>query len=93
MAAERLARPGRCPAAPPGGERVAGGESFSCAGTIVAVLPHETYVVALAEGATVRAHLAGEMRQRAVRLSLGDRVAVTLTEYDRSRGRIIHRLP
>ena len=61
-------------------------------GTIVGVLPHDTYVVELHGGVTVRTHLAGEMRQRSVRVSLGDRVAVVPSRFDRSRGRITRRL-
>jgi translation initiation factor IF-1 len=68
------------------------GEDGGCEGTIVAALPHETYVVELQSGEKARVHLGTAMRQRSVRLSLGDRVAVTLSPFDRSRGRITHRL-
>jgi translation initiation factor IF-1 len=61
-------------------------------GTVVEALPHETYVVELQNGQRVRVHLAGEMRQRAIRVSLGDRVRVALSPFDRSRGRMTRRV-
>jgi translation initiation factor IF-1 len=61
-------------------------------GVIVEALPHDTYVVELQSGPRVRVHVGGEMRQHAVRVSLGDRVAVALSPYDRSRGRITRRI-
>jgi translation initiation factor IF-1 len=38
------------------------------------------------------AYLAGRMRKHYIRILLGDRVRIELSEYDLNRGRIIYRL-
>lgn len=66
-------------------------------GTVLAVLPQALYRVAIDGGAgaghEVRAHAASGPRVNFLRLLVGDRVAVELAPADRSRGRIVRRLP
>ena len=61
-------------------------------GTVVEALPNTTFKVELENGHQVLAHLAGKMRQRYVRVVLGDTVKVELSPYDLTRGRITYRM-
>jgi len=61
-------------------------------GTVIEALPNTTFKVELQNGHQVLAHLAGRMRQRYIRVVLGDTVRVELSPYDLSRGRITYRV-
>ena len=62
-------------------------------GRIVEVLPGSLYRVQLGDGQVVLAHIAAKMRLTHVRALPGDRVALELSPYDRSRARIVRQLP
>lgn len=61
-------------------------------GVVVDVLPNATFRVELENGITVLSYIAGRMRQHEIRILMGDSVAVEMTPYDLSRGRIVRRL-
>ena len=61
-------------------------------GTVIEALPNTNFMVELENGHKVLAHLAGKMRQRYVRVVLGDVVRVELSPYDLTRGRITWRV-
>lgn len=73
-----------------GGERRPG-ESRTVEGTVREALPNALFAVALADGHSILAHLAGESATRALRVLPGDRVTVELSPYDPRRGRITDR--
>ncbi|PCI73720.1 translation initiation factor IF-1 [Candidatus Dependentiae bacterium] len=60
-------------------------------GIVEKALPNAMFNVVLEGGHTVLAHISGKMRMHYVRLLLGDRVAVELSPYDLTKGRIIVR--
>ncbi len=60
-------------------------------GNVVEALPNATFKVALDNGHQVLAYLSGKMRKYYIRILLGDRVRVELSEYDLKRGRITYR--
>ncbi len=60
-------------------------------GNVVEALPNATFKVALDNGHEVLAYLSGKMRKYYIRILLGDRVRVELSEYDLKRGRITYR--
>ncbi|MFZ4825777.1 MAG: translation initiation factor IF-1 [Phototrophicaceae bacterium] len=60
-------------------------------GKIVEALPNTQFMVELDNGHRVLAYLSGKMRKFYIRILLGDRVRVELSEYDMSRGRITYR--
>ena len=60
-------------------------------GTVVEELPNGVFRVELSDGQKVLAHPSGELRKLSMRIISGTRVAVTLSPYDRTRGRIIRR--
>ena len=61
-------------------------------GVVVEMLPRALYVVELGPKRRVVAHLSGHPRRNFVRVMTGDRVIVTLSSRDRTRGRIVSRL-
>jgi translation initiation factor IF-1 len=61
-------------------------------GTIVEVLPAQTFKVELENGHMVVCYTGGKMRQFRIRLVAGDRVKLEMTPYDLNKGRITFRL-
>jgi translation initiation factor IF-1 len=60
-------------------------------GSVIEALPNATFRVSLDTGHEVMAYLSGRMRKYYIRILLGDRVRVELSEYDLKRGRITYR--
>ncbi len=60
-------------------------------GIVDKALPNAMFNVVLEGGHVVLAHISGKMRMHYVRLLPGDRVAVELSPYDLTKGRIIVR--
>ena len=60
--------------------------------TVKESLPNATFKVLLDNGHEVLAHISGRMRMHFIRILPGDRVALEMSPYDLSRGRIVHRL-
>lgn len=61
-------------------------------GSIVEILPNQTYKVQLENGHMVTCYTSGKMKQNRIRLVAGDDVKVEMTPYDLSKGRISFRL-
>ncbi len=60
-------------------------------GTITEAFPGAKFKVELQNGHELTGYASGKIRQRNIRILLGDRVKVELTPYDLERGRIIYR--
>lgn len=60
-------------------------------GTVVESLPNAYFRVELDNGHKVLAHISGKMRQHYIRILPEDRVVVSLSPYDLTRGRITYR--
>ncbi|MGH7696517.1 MAG: translation initiation factor IF-1 [Gemmatimonadaceae bacterium] len=60
-------------------------------GTIVEPLPNAMFKVNLENGHEVLAYLSGKIRTNYIKILPGDKVAVELSPYDLSRGRITYR--
>ena len=76
--------------APEWGHLVAG-DAIQMMGTVTEVLPNTTFRVKLENGHEVLAYVSGKMRKNYIRILQGDRVAVDLSPYDLTRGRITYR--
>ena len=59
-------------------------------GTIIEALPDTKFKVKLDDGREVLSYLSGKMRMNYIRVMIGDRVTLELSD-DGSRGRIIYR--
>ena len=66
-------------------------EPITVEGTVVEPLPNAMFTVELDNGHKVLAHVSGKMRKFFIRILPGDRVAVELSPYDLTRGRIVYR--
>jgi translation initiation factor IF-1 len=60
-------------------------------GTIVEPLPNAMFRVNLENGHEVLAYVSGKIRTNFIKILPGDKVAVELSPYDLSRGRITYR--
>ncbi len=60
-------------------------------GTVIEALPNAMFRVELENKHVVLAHVSGKMRMHFIRILPGDKVALELSPYDLSRGRITYR--
>lgn len=66
-------------------------EAIEVEGIVVESLPNAMFRVELANGHKVLAHVSGKIRMNFIKILPGDKVAVELSPYDLSRGRITYR--
>mgnify|MGYP001765208542 CR=1 FL=1 len=66
-------------------------EAIRVDGVVLETLPNAMFKVALENKHQVLAHVSGKMRKNFIRILPGDRVAVELSPYDLTRGRIVYR--
>jgi translation initiation factor IF-1 len=67
-------------------------ESIEVEGRIHTVLPGTMFRVQLKNNHMVLATISGKIRQRWIRLSVGDRVRMQMSPYDLNKARIVWRL-
>ncbi len=60
-------------------------------GEIIEALPNAQFRVKLDNGHEILAHVSGKMRMYYIKILPGDRVAVEMSPYDLSKGRITYR--
>lgn len=60
-------------------------------GVVKETLPNAMFLVEIEGGHKVLGHVSGKMRMNYIRILPGDRVALELSPYDLSRGRIVRR--
>ena len=58
-------------------------------GRVTEKLPDTRFTVVLENGHEVLTHLCGKMRVRYIRIMAGDKVAIEISPYDLTRGRIV----
>lgn len=66
-------------------------EAIQVEGTVVEPLPNAMFRVKLQNDHMVLAHISGKMRKYYIRILPGDRVALEMSPYDLSKGRITYR--
>jgi translation initiation factor IF-1 len=66
-------------------------DKIKAEGVVIEALPGTQFRVKLENGHVVLAYLSGKMRKYYIRILLGDRVAVEMSPYDLTRGRITFR--
>lgn len=67
-------------------------EKFYQEGVVLENLPSTLFKVKLDDGREILAHLSGKMRLYYIKVLPGDRVRVEMSQYDETKGRIVHRL-
>ncbi len=60
-------------------------------GVVKESLPNTMFRVELKNGHVILTHLSGKMRKNNIKIVPGDRVKVSLSAYDLTKGRIIYR--
>lgn len=66
-------------------------ELLEMQGVVNEVMPDSRFLVTLENGHSLVAYTAGKMRKHHIRILAGDRVALELSPYDLSKGRITFR--
>ncbi len=66
-------------------------EPIQMTGEVAEALPNAMFRVALENGHEIICHVSGKIRMNYIRILPGDKVAVELSPYDLTRGRITYR--
>lgn len=66
-------------------------ELLEMAGLVTEILPDSRFRVTLENGHELIAYSAGRMKRHSIRILAGDRVALELSPYDLTKGRITYR--
>jgi translation initiation factor IF-1 len=66
-------------------------EPIQMTGEVAEALPNAMFRVELENGHQIVCHVSGKIRMNYIRILPGDRVAVELSPYDLTRGRITYR--
>jgi len=66
-------------------------EVIEVEGTVLETLPNAMFRVELANGHVILAHISGKMRMHYIKILPGDKVAIEMTPYDLTKGRITYR--
>ncbi len=66
-------------------------EAIQMAGEVLESLPNAMFRVALENGHEITCHVSGKIRMHYIRILPGDQVAVELSPYDLTKGRITYR--
>jgi translation initiation factor IF-1 len=66
-------------------------DSIDLAGEVAELLPNALFKVKLENGHVVLCHASGRIRQNRIRIAAADRVTVSMTPYDLTKGRITYR--
>lgn len=61
-------------------------------GTVTEALPNTSFRVRFEDGNEIFAYLSGKMRMHRIKVFIGDKVKVEMSEYGQTKGRIIQRL-
>lgn len=67
------------------------GDVIKKQGVVTEILPNTMFKVQLEQGEEILAHISGKMRMYRIRISPGDKVAVEISPYDLTKGRIVYR--
>ena len=60
-------------------------------GSVRELLPNALFQVLLENGHLILCHTSGRIRQNRIRIAVADKVTVTMTPYDLTKGRITYR--
>jgi len=66
-------------------------KSLEFTGVVLELLPNAMFKVKLENDHEVLAHTSGKLRKNRIRVLVGDKVDVEMTQYDLTKGRIVYR--
>ncbi|WMC19903.1 MAG: translation initiation factor IF-1 [Candidatus Carsonella ruddii] len=64
---------------------------FEMEGIVINTMPNATFKVKLENGFTINSFVSGKIRKNFIKIMIGDKVKVIISDYDLTKGRIIHR--
>ncbi|MGP4128106.1 MAG: translation initiation factor IF-1 [Candidatus Carsonella ruddii] len=64
---------------------------FEMEGIVINTMPNATFKVKLENGFIINSFVSGKIRKNFIKIMIGDKVKVTISDYDLTKGRIIHR--
>ncbi|WP_433927780.1 translation initiation factor IF-1 [Candidatus Carsonella ruddii] len=65
---------------------------FEMEGIVINTMPNATFKIKLENGFIINSYVSGKIRKNFIKIMIGDRVKVLISDYDLTKGRIIHRL-
>ncbi|MBY0585346.1 translation initiation factor IF-1 [Candidatus Carsonella ruddii] len=65
---------------------------FEMEGVVINTMPNATFKVKLENGFLIDSYVSGKIRKNFIKIMIGDKVKVLISDYDLTKGRIIHRL-
>ncbi|XOD39080.1 MAG: translation initiation factor IF-1 [Candidatus Carsonella ruddii] len=65
---------------------------FEMEGIVINTMPNATFKVKLENGFLINSYISGKIRKNFIKIMIGDKVKVLISDYDLNKGRIIHRL-
>ncbi len=65
--------------------------SIEMEGIVKESLPNTLFRVELSDESVILCHLSGKMRMHFIKILPGDKVKVEMTQYDKTKGRIVYR--
>ncbi|MBX7240641.1 MAG: translation initiation factor IF-1 [Bacteroidia bacterium] len=66
-------------------------DNLKADGVVLEAYPNARFLVRLANGHEVNAHIAGKMRMHYIKIVPGDKVALEIPPYDLTKARIVYR--
>ncbi|BFI90859.1 translation initiation factor IF-1 [Candidatus Carsonella ruddii] len=64
---------------------------FEIEGIVINTMPNATFKVKLENGLIINSFVSGKIRKNFIKIMIGDKVKVIISDYDLTKGRIIHR--
>ncbi|XZR52632.1 MAG: translation initiation factor IF-1 [Candidatus Carsonella ruddii] len=64
---------------------------FEVEGIVINTMPNATFKVKLENGFIINSFVSGKIRKNFIKIMIGDKVKVIISDYDLTKGRIIHR--
>tara|TARA_A200000159_G_C7024703_1_gene215396 strand:- start:50 stop:265 length:216 start_codon:yes stop_codon:yes gene_type:complete len=61
-------------------------------GKVIELLPQANFKILLDNGHEIKAVISGKLRKNRIRILTGDRVKVSISPYDLTRGRVTYRI-
>ncbi|BCG49258.1 translation initiation factor IF-1 [Candidatus Carsonella ruddii] len=65
---------------------------FEVEGVVINSMPNATFKIKLENDLIIDAYVSGKIRKNFIKIMIGDKVKILLSDYDLTKGRIIHRL-
>ncbi|XZR53041.1 MAG: translation initiation factor IF-1 [Candidatus Carsonella ruddii] len=64
---------------------------FEMEGIVINTMPNATFKVKLDNGFIINSFVSGKIRKNFIKIMIGDKVKVIISDYDLTKGRITHR--